>query len=177
MHTYYYEQQNQAVDYIRNIDKKIGSKKVEASKFESFYNKCEYNKPVRLTFGRDEDAFTFDVKRRLSAHEAEYIVTAVCHCVVDSETGTYRPWLKDYSLRVAVLETYTNLNLPHEDFEACWDLVYGTPIFAKITGNERQPVAFDNWEYDDNNIIDVEQYKQIVTAIDQLIDYTVRYGY
>lgn len=150
--------------------------KVSVSELEALYELYNENKTVYLHFGRGENSFEVEVKRRLNADEAMDIVTYVCNKVVNPETGDYNPELKDYFLRVAVLKTYTNLMLPED--KRCWDFVYGTPIFAKITGNERRPVIFGNWDYGcDDAVIDVEQYEQIVTAIDQLIDYTVRCGY
>ena len=55
----------------------------------------------------------------------------------------------------------------------CWNLVYGTPIFAMVTGHDKRPVIFGSWEYDDNMVIDVEQYEQILNAIDKKIEYAI----
>jgi len=124
-----------------------------------------------LSVGEGENRFEFEAKHRLSACDAENIVATVCDGVVNAESDTYWPWLKDYFLRVAVLNAYTNLTLP--EGRRCWDLVYGTPVFAMVTGHDKRPVTFDGLEYDDNEVIDVEQYEQIVAAIDQKIAYAL----
>lgn len=141
--------------------------RVSVSALENLYSRYNDKNAILLFVGEGEDQFEFEVKRRLSASDAANIVAAVCDGVVDSSTGSYRPELKDYLLRTAVLKAYTNLTLP--EGERCWDLVYGTPVFAMVTGHDKRPVTFGNWEYDDNEVIDVEQYEQIVAAIDQKI--------
>ena len=97
--------------------------------------------------------------------------------VIDSETDAYHPELKlkDYYLRVAVISTYTNIDLPEANGE-CWDMVYGTPVFAMVAGHENRPVIFENWDYD-CPVIDVEQYEQILNAIDKKIDYILMRGH
>lgn len=141
--------------------------RVSVSELERLYKRCNDKEIFRLFVGEGEDRFDFEVKHRLSTNDSTSIVTTVCDGVVDSATGSYCPELKDYFLRVAVLKAYTNLTLPEGD--RCWDLVYGTPIFAMVAGHDKRPVTFGGWEYDDNQVIDVEQYEQIVAAIDQKI--------
>lgn len=140
---------------------------ISASEFETFYEKCKTAKTLTLSIGDRDDKFEFTVKHRLNAAEMSDIVDDVCNGVIGS---TYRPELKDYFLRVAVIKVYTNIDL--QDNDRCWDLVYGTPIFAMVTGYENRPVIFEGWDYDDR-IIDVEQYEQILTAIDQRIAYAL----
>jgi len=146
--------------------------KISVSKLEELYEKYTDKATISLSVGSGEDKLGVVVKHRLSADEAENIVTTVCEGVVDRETGDYHPEWKDYCLRVAVLENYSNITLPRGDER--WDMVYGTPVFAMITGHERRPVFFDGFEYDDNLVIDVEQYEQILAAIDQKIEYILR---
>lgn len=144
--------------------------RVSASDLEALCEKCSVNKTTTLSVGGRDDKFEFVVKRRLNAAEMSDIVETVCDGVVDTETGTYHPELKDYFLRVAVIKTYTNIDLPDND--KCWNLVYGTPVFARVVGHENRPVIFEGREYDDR-MIDVEQYEQILTAIDQKIAYAI----
>lgn len=40
-----------------------------------------------------------------------------------------------------------------------------------VTGHYKRPVIFDGIEYEDNEVIDVEQYEQILSAIDQKIEH------
>ncbi len=150
------------------------SVRVSASDMEAFCEKCSVNKTTTLSVGDRDDKFEFVVKRRLNATEVSGIIKTVCDGVVDAETGTYHPELKDYFLRVAVIKTYTNIDLPDNDKR--WNLVYGTPVFAMVVGHENRPVIFEGWDYDDR-VIDVEQYEQILTAIDQKIAYVVAHSY
>lgn len=143
---------------------------VSVSELENLYSQYNSRDALRLFVGEGESRFEFEV-RRLSASDAANIVATVCGGVIDSASGSYHPELKDYLLRVAVLKTYTSIALPEGD--RCWDLVYGTPIFAMVAGHDKRPVTFGGWEYDDKEIIDIEQYEQIVAAIDQKIDYTL----
>ena len=148
----------------------MNKSRVSVSELEELCEKSNAIKATTLPIGDRDDKFEFVVKHRLNAAEVTGIVDAVCRGVVDSETGVYHPELKDYFLRMAVVRTYTNIDLPND--ERCWDLVYGTPIFAMVTGHENRPVMFDCWDYDDR-VIDVEQYEQILKAIDRKIDYTI----
>ncbi len=144
--------------------------RVSASDVEALYEKYSVNKTTTLSVGGRDDKFEFTVKRRLNAAEVSGIVETVCAGVVDTETGVYHPELKDYFLRVAVIKTYTNIDLPDND--KCWNLVYGTPVFARVVGHENRLVIFEGREYEDS-MIDVEQYEQILTAIDQKIAYEI----
>ena len=60
-----------------------------------------------LVAAMDADA----VYKQVKAAEVSGIVETVCAGVVDAETGAYHPELKDYFLRVAVIKTYTNIEL------------------------------------------------------------------
>lgn len=97
------------------------------------------------------------------------VVDRVCAGVINIETGLFRPELKDYLLRLAVLETYTNLTVA--EGADSWNLAYGTPVFAMVTGHYKRPVIFGGIEYEDNEVIDVEQYEHILSAIDQKIEH------
>lgn len=145
--------------------------KVSISELEKLYEKYNTAETLSLSLGNMDDRFEFEVKHRLDAAEVVDIVTEVCNGVVDVVSGTYRPELKDYFLRKAVLNTYTNLTLPQDG--RCWNLLYGTPVFAMVTGHDRRPVVFEGRDYDDNMVIDVEQYEQMLTAIDQKIAYAI----
>lgn len=146
--------------------------KVGVSELENLYQRYNDKETVILAVGEGKDKFEFEVKRRISAEDAARIVAAVWSGIYDAHTGSYKPELKDYFLRVAVLNAYTNLTLPEDG--RCWNLVYGTPIFAMVTGHERRLVIFGGWEYDDNMVIDVEQYEQIIAAVDQKISYAIK---
>lgn len=144
--------------------------RVSTSDLEALCEKCSVNKTTVLSVDGRDNKFEFVVKRRLNAAEVSGIVETVCDGVVDTETGAYHPELKDYFLRVAVIKAYTNIDLP--DNEKRWNLVYGTPVFARVVGHENRSVFFEGRDYDDGTI-DVEQYEQILTAIDQKIAYEI----
>ena len=148
--------------------------RVSVSDVEALYEKYSVNKTTTLSVGGRDNKFEFAVKRRLNVSEVSGIVETVCNGVVDAETGAYHPELKDYFLRVAVIKTYTNIDLPDND--KCWNLVYGTPVFARVVGHENRPVIFEGREYD-ARMIDVEQYEQILTAIDQKIAYAITHNH
>lgn len=129
-----------------------------------------------MTIGDKDCELSFDVKYRLSMDEIEHVVNSVCAGVFDAQTGTYHPEWKDYCLRTAVLETYANISiLDDADDAGCIDLIYGTPIFAMITGHDDRPVIFGRFEYNDNQVIDVEQYEQMLCSIDQKIEYAIKH--
>lgn len=148
--------------------------RVDVSKLENLYNKCNSSETISLFAGQGEDKFEFVVKHRLDAEAVKRFVSEVCRCVADVETGEYKPELKDFYIRVAVLENYTNLSLPKD--ESRWRLVYGTPVFAMVTGHERRPVVFNGRDYDENMAIDIEQYECILAAIDEKIAYIIAHN-
>lgn len=148
--------------------------RVSVADMEALYEKCSVNKTATLSVGGRDGKFEFVVKRRLNAEEVSGIVETVCNGVVDAETGAYHPEFKDYFLRMAVIKTYTNIDLPDND--KCWNLVYGTPVFARVVGHENRTVIFEGRDYYDG-MIDVEQYEQILTAIDQKIAYAITHNH
>lgn len=141
----------------------------DMNELERVYEKYNIHERQSLSIGSGDDRFSFAVKHRLSADEMTSITDYVCGKVVDEESGKYCPELKDLYLRAAVIGTYTDICLPQDD--SCLQLMYGTPVFAMITGHYRRPVVFDGRDYDENLVIDVEQYEQVITAIDQKIAY------
>lgn len=143
--------------------------KVDASTLSTIYGKCSELPVTYLMVGNSDNKVRVEVKYRLNADETATVVDRVCAGVVDSETGLFHSELKDFFLRLAVLETYTNLAVS-EDTDS-WNLAYGTPVFAMVTGHYKRPVIFDGIEYEDNEVIDVEQYEQILSAIDQKIEH------
>lgn len=144
---------------------------VDTSELERIYEKYNSHERQYLYLDTGDDKLTFTVKHRLNTEEITSITEYVCDRVVNEMTSEYHPELKDLCLRTAVIRTYTDICLPQDD--NCLRLVYGTPIFAMITGHYRRPVVFDGRDYDENMVIDVEQYEQIIAAIDQKIAYTL----
>lgn len=116
---------------------------------------------------------SINVKHRLTKYDVVHIVDYVTDGVVDKVHLGFHPENKNYCLRMAVLRAYTDIDIP-DDENLRWRLAYGTPLFAMITGHENRPVKFEDRDYDDNMIIDVEQYEQVLAAIEQLIDFQVK---
>lgn len=139
----------------------------DITELERLYKKYNILDRQYLTIDNGNDEFRFSVKCRLDKDDVVNMVRDVCAGVFDKRTGEYHPELKDYYLRVAVIKAYTDIALPPDD--SSWRLVYGTPIFAMVTGHCRRPVEFGGRDYDDNMVIDVEQYEQIISSIDNVI--------
>ena len=144
----------------------IRNEKVDSSLLVNFYEGYKTNYIWELSLKNGENKLTIEVKYRLSIDEAIAVVDSVCNGVVNPKTGEYHPELKDYFLRIAVLRAYTNLVLPEGNL--CWDLVYGTPIFTKVVGSDH------NIDCMISNI-DIDQYNQIVDAIDRKIESTIKH--
>lgn len=147
--------------------------KVSVSHLETICREFNINNTTSITVGRDEKRVEIKVKRRLNMDDVTKLVSEVCEGVFDTNQKIYRPELQDFYLRKAVLEGYTNLDLPQN--EECWELVYGTPVFAMVTGHDKRPVIFNGREYDDNLVIDTEQYEQIINAINLKISYVLNH--
>lgn len=124
----------------------------KASELSSLYQKYNDRVSTILSVGGDSGDFRAEVKYRITSDDMANIVDSVCHGVVDSESGSYRPELKDYFIRAAILETYAGIALPGGAER--WDAVYGIPLFAMITGHELRPIMFNNRSYDENTLID-----------------------
>lgn len=142
------------------------------TKLQNLYK--AYARPnATMTVGKSEDdKVVFSVQYRLSMNEVQNFVDNVCGCIVNPDIGTFHPEMKDYYIRVETIKNYTNLST--QDESQWWDIVYGTPIFAMIAGSDKHPVVFDGREYDDNMVIDTEQYERILDAIDQKIAYYIK---
>lgn len=132
-----------------------------------------YEKPnATLNVGVErDDGISFSVKYRLSRDEIERFVYNVCGNTINPDIGTFCPEMKDYYIRVETIKTYTDLDV--QDESQWWDIVYGTPIYAMLTGSEKHPVIFNGREYDDNLVIDTEQYEEMLDAIKQKIAYYI----
>lgn len=155
------------------IERVVDMQKVSISQLENLYREFNTNSRVSLSVGSGKNRFEIKVKHRLSMDDVNSLVSDVCDGVLNASLRTYKPELQDYYLRKAVLKAYANLDLPQS--EDCWELVYGTPIFAMIVGHDRRPVIFNGRYYDDNLVIDIEQYEQIISAINQKIAYALNH--
>lgn len=147
--------------------------RVSTAHLETICSESNINNSTSITVGRGEKRVEIEVKHRLNMDDVTKLVSEVCEGVFDTNKKVYRPELQDFYLRKAVLENYTNLDLPQN--KECWELVYGTPVFAMVTGHDKRPVIFNGREYDDNLVIDTDQYEQIISAINMKISYILNH--
>ena len=80
----------------------------------------------------------------------EFVAEVVGSCF-DDDTGGYRPELRDFAIRRAVLTKYANFSLP-KDVEHCYELVVGCDVYNAIL-----------------NIIDEAQFREMLKAVDDKI--------
>lgn len=80
----------------------------------------------------------------------EFVAEVVGNCF-DDDTGEYRPELRDFAIRRAVLTKYANFSLP-KDVEHCYELVIGCDVYNAIL-----------------NIIDEAQFREMLKAVDDKI--------
>ncbi len=114
-----------------------------------FGNSESYSKPKTIEYHRAR----VEVKPALSYPEMLAFVDFVVDACFDKEMGTYRPELCDFAIRYAVIEMYTNIELPEDDSDR-YDIVYGNEeLFHKIIG-----------------VINDAQFNAMADAIDKKID-------
>lgn len=71
------------------------------------------------------------VKKHLSMEEMLAFTDFVVNICFDSDNGEYRPEVKDYAVRAAMVKLYTNVELP-EDTEIAYNVVYKTGVIKTI---------------------------------------------
>lgn len=114
-----------------------------------FGNSESYSKPKIIEYSRAK----IEVKPALSYAEMLAFVDFVVDACFDNEMGTYQPEMCDFAIRYAVIEMYTNIELPEGDADR-YDIMYGNEeLFHKISG-----------------VINNAQLKAITEAIDQKLD-------
>lgn len=108
-----------------------------------------YSKPKIIEYRRAK----IEVKPVLSYAEMLAFVDFVVDACFDKDVGTFRPEMCDFAIRYAVIEMYTNIELPEGDSDR-YDIVYGNEeLFHKIA-----------------DVISGGQFKAITEAIDKKID-------
>lgn len=101
--------------------KKIEDKKVSINKFEKFISPIV---PFSLAF--DEETSIL-IKPRLNFVESVSFVRSVVDGCIDEIDGTVDYNTKDFLIRVAFFDLFTNVRLP-EDYEKKYEFVYGVEI-------------------------------------------------
>ena len=93
------------------------------------------------------------VKRTITLAETMEFVKFVTDICFADETNEYIPEVRDYAIKLFVLEHYTNLELPKET-ENKYAIIYQTDIIPTVL-----------------NMLDGQQFNDIIRAIDTKLDY------
>ena len=113
----------------------------------------EFNRVMKETYVPEETFVWNDIevtiKKNISLKEMLGFVDAAVNSCFSEATNTYMPEVKDFAIRVNVLERYANFTMP-SDVEAQYDLVYCTDIFERILEH-----------------INIAQFDDILTAIEK----------
>lgn len=101
------------------------------------------------------DDLEVSVKRTLSLDEYLNFVHQVVSYCFDDEDNTYRPESKDFALKEALVEFYSDVKLP-SSIDKSYEIFYRTGLIQAIL-----------------RVIDEGQYQEMVSAIDELIAHRV----
>lgn len=107
---------------------------------------------VTATLGNIE----IQVKRVLSLQESLAFIEGVVDSCIDYENGNYLPESYDFAVKTAILEFYTNIDVP-EDIVSQYELVYSTSVVDAVYGK------INSFQFTDN-----------LRAIDKKIDFYVQ---
>ena len=99
---------------------------------------------------------TIEVKPVLSYPEMLVFVDFVKNACFDDDTGEYKPEMMDFAIRYAILETYTNIDVPDNYFEAYSFLYNNDELLMNI-----------------RDVISDSQFTEIINAIDKKIQAVV----
>ena len=93
------------------------------------------------------------VRRTITLAETMEFVKFVTDICFADETNEYIPEVRDYAIKLFILEHYTNLELPKET-ENKYAIIYQTDIIPTVL-----------------NMLDGQQFNDIIRAIDTKLDY------
>ena len=108
--------------------------------------------PVIVARWRELD---IEVSRALSFEQMLRFVKSVVDLCFDSEEE-YLPEVKDFAVKRAIIENYTNVALP-QNVQKCYEIIYSSDIVQFI-----------------EQYIDEDQFFGIMNAVDEKIKYKVR---
>lgn len=89
----------------------------------------EKYKAVNVALFSDIDV---EVKPLLNFKELLIFVKDIVDICFDSDTGEYLPEVTDFSIKRAILDNYTNIELP-QDIHSIYDCLYCTDIIKEVT--------------------------------------------
>ena len=122
------------------------TKRISINSFEKVMNESEN------IINFDWHGTEITVKKVISLKEMLALVNYVVDTCFDNK-GEYHPEVRTFAFNVAILERYANFTIP-KNAENAYDLVYRTDAVNCVLSN------IDDWQIED-----------IVTAIDQKIEY------
>lgn len=93
------------------------------------------------------------IKKHLSVEEMMTFVSKVVTTCFASDTGEYMPEIKDFAIRSAILEHYTELELPNELSER-YDFVYQSEIVSCVVQH-----------------VDASQFDAMIEAINEKVEH------
>lgn len=93
------------------------------------------------------------IKKNISLEETMNFVEYVTELCFSETTHTYMPEVRDFAIKMFLIEHYTNIDLP-QDIEKKYEFVYSTDIFQTVINN-----------------IDPYQFNEIIHSIDTKLDY------
>lgn len=119
-------------------------KKISINAFEKAVN-AQYE-PIQTI---EWNGIEILVNHTLTLHDMLAFVDLVVKNCFSNTDGAYMPEIKDFAIRNAIIEYYTNISLPL-NVEKKYDLLYHSPILEEILP-----------------IIDQSQFKSIIRSIDE----------
>lgn len=120
----------------------------------AFERAAEQGLPELITI--EWTGINIEIKPTLSLGEMYGFVNGVVSACVDTTTGVYNAEIKDFAIKMMVLENYANFTLP-KNSEKSYDLIYRTDAFFKVREN-----------------INPVQFEEMCNAIDEKIEYVLK---
>ena len=93
------------------------------------------------------------VKRNISLEDMIGYVSSVSELCFEDETNRYMPELKDFGIRLYLINYYTNIDLP-ESTSKKYEFIYNTDIVQTVL-----------------NAVDPQQFNEIVQSIENKVEY------
>lgn len=104
------------------------SKKISVNAFEKAISE-NFDK----TTTQEWNGLEIEVKRNLSVVEMMAFVDNVSKACFSDKDATYTPEMKDFAVRVAIIELYTNITLA-QNIHKKYDVIYGSNILDTVLG-------------------------------------------
>lgn len=120
----------------------------------AFEKTLEKGLPETITI--EWGGLSVEIKPTLSLGEMYGFVNGVVSACVDAETGAYNAEIKDFAIKIMVLENYANFTLPKSS-EKTYELIYRTDAYFRVRDN-----------------INLVQFDEICKAIDTKIEYALK---